>query len=184
MKTTIQNPVIDQTLKSVLNSNETLIQIKWNSVDQKSRHAFITVNYKLGKNKGTFEIEAFINPNLYDWLTLKRNIKIDDTSAFKFQTGYQRFLSKIGINQDTKVTAIEFKSIPNNLPDYYANPFEITCNQDGIWSVSLVNNVPARKIARVDLSTGEEKLYYIPKRNSDGTLKFKAPQFFKRINIA
>jgi len=184
MTTTIQNPTVNKQLKAILNQDNLQVKFNWLSIDQKKRHATIEIIYApAGSNKfNTLIVEAFINPNLWDWVTLKRNIKINDTNDTLFQTGYQRWLSKIGIPYQA-ITKIEFDYIPNNHPVYNANPFCITLNKNNIWAVRLVNDTPKDKIGRVNLETGEVNIYYKTKHNPDGSKKFIAPKFYKRISI-
>lgn len=184
MTTKIVNPELSQTLVQILNNADTQIKVSWISVDTQLRHATIEIYWALkGKSKfNMIVVEAFINPNLWAWLTKRHNIKVGDTTETKFQTGFERYLDKLN-KKKCLITDLEFGPVPNNSESYSSNPFHITCNKDGIWSIRLVNSVSKVKEAYIDPSTGEEKVYYKTKRTSDGKRMFLAPQFYRRISI-
>lgn len=184
MKNVTLNSIKD--FAKVSNNSDTLVSIKFVSLDVDTRMATIRVEYKSkdAKKPKSFIIEARATKELMYWFTYKRADYVDGKYQGTASTGFERFKKRAEL-QDKKLGEIEFSSL-NGSEDYYQNPFKLIGSEKyNSFTLTLCNMPGHIRKEKVDpMGLEEPKVYFVlPRRRDNGAILKLPKKYYRRLEI-
>lgn len=158
--------------QSTLTHPDTMVRVKFLSLNMETRDCVIKLGYKGPKGTKWMVVvtSARLTVTVAKWFTNQRPV-LDEHGKYSgvTMTNFQRYLQKRDMAIDTLLGNIVFEC-RNHSEDYALNPFSLRFNKTyDVCTVELVNMPFKKPIVRTNPMTGEsEVLRYVYPMRSDG----------------